>query len=649
MSAIAGIYHLNGELVEHEHLNNMIDALAHRGVDNRGIWLESVVGFGHRMLWTTPESLSETLPFANETQELVITADARIDNRQELISLLNLEGICAEKITDSQLILASYEKWGDDCPDKLLGDFSFAIWDKPRQIVFCARDHFGIKPFYYYHSQDVFVFASEIKGLFCIPKVPRQLNEVRVGDFLSSTLFDKEITFYKNIVRLPPAHKMKIGRETKEIISYWSLNPEYELKLSSDQEYADKFREIFTEAVSCRLRSAYPVGSMLSGGLDSSSIACMARKILTTEKKQNLNTFSSVFPEVPKSDESFFIDTVVSQGGVQPYYFYGDKASPLVDIEKSLWHQDEPIFACNLYINWKTYEQANQSGVRIVLDGFDGDNTVSHGFGYLKELAAAKRWLKLIVEIKGYTKHFGYSFWQKLWSYINYYGFQPTIHRYKVLRFIWYRYKNLEQKWQKQFASKNRVFSWLSIFNREFADKINMRERRRNLQKKRYGSTTNQRQEHFHDINSGLLPTTLEVLDRTAAAFSVEVRYPLWDKRLVEFCLSLPTEQKMQNGWTRMIMRRAMEGILPKEIQWRGGKGNLGHSFEHGLKTFEREKIAKMLKNSDLIEHYISMSYLNKTCKDFLSKSTEEDDTVAIWKAINLDLWLKNTNMISSK
>ena len=209
MSAIVGIYNLDDRPVNHADLVHMVDILAHRGPDGAAVWCEANVGLGHRMLHTTPESLSETLPFVDKSRDLVITADARIDNREELTEALGLSAETAKQLSDSQFILQAYIKWGEDCPNHLLGDFAFVIWDGRKQKLFCARDHFGVKPFYYYHAPGkFFAFATEIKALLTLADVPRQLNELRVGQYLTGMFDDKEITFYEGILRLPPAHVM---------------------------------------------------------------------------------------------------------------------------------------------------------------------------------------------------------------------------------------------------------------------------------------------------------------------------------------------------------------------------------------------------------------------------------------------------------
>ena len=210
----------------------------------------------------------------------VITGDLRLDNRRELISSLDFDIKDQDQITDSELALAAYQRWGRSCTAQLLGDFAFAIWDRRSQRLFCARDHYGVKQLYYYCSDRVFVFATEIKALLCLPTVPRRLNETKVADYLLSLCADREITFYQGIYRLPAAHYLLVSPEQQQLQQYWHFDPAKNITLSSDQEYAEAFKELFTEAVNCRLRSAFPVGTLLSGGLDSSSITCVARNLL---------------------------------------------------------------------------------------------------------------------------------------------------------------------------------------------------------------------------------------------------------------------------------------------------------------------------------------------------------------------------------
>ena len=344
MSGIVGIYQRQGEQVSAEQLNSMVESIAHRGTDGSKVWHEGNVGLGHLMLHTTPESLIEELPFCDRLTDTTITADARIDNRNELIDLLDLKRERAEKISDSSLILRAYHKWGRDCPAKLIGDFAFAIWDGREQRFFCARSPMGIKPFYYYCSPTLFAFASEIKALFCLPQITKEINQLRIAYQLTGCFEDEEITFYQDISRLPPAHNLVINRESKTSQEYWALDPNRRLKLGSDREYAEAFRELFVEAVRCRLRSAFPIGSTLSGGLDSSSITCTARKLLAGSDRE-LHTFSAIFPNLPKSDlaridERYYMNVVKSGGSLKSHDIRADLLDPLLDW---FWQDEEPI------------------------------------------------------------------------------------------------------------------------------------------------------------------------------------------------------------------------------------------------------------------------------------------------------------------
>lgn len=641
MSAIVGIYYRDGRPVAHSDLERMVESVAHRGPDGSDAWSDGPVGLGHQMLRTTPESLHERLPFANRTGDLAITADARIDNRDELIGQLCLDERPSGETTDSQLILAAYEKWGERCPEKLLGDFAFAIWDGRKQALFCARDHFGVKPFYYYSSGQAFVFATEIKALLCLPEVPRRLNEVMVADHLTSACDDVASTFYQDVLRLPPAHSMMVNRERTQLRSYWSLDPSRELRLGSDEEYAEGLRELFTEAVNCRLRSAYPVGSTLSGGLDSSSITCVARKLLAERGDQRLHTFSLVFDEVTECQERQYIDAVLAQGGLEPHFVHGDQVGPLTDIDRVHWHTDEALFGGNTFLVWALNTAANRQGIRVLLDGFDGDSTISHGTGYFIELALSDRWLAFAEEARGYTRHFGVSPWKLLQWYAWHYRIEPVVSRYQALRLSVRIWRGLLRR-----ARYLRNPPPRPIINSHFIQNISLAERPQAARKTWSGRPRTEREAHYRRLAWGVQADILEVNDNAAAAFSLEKRYPFWDKRLVEFCLALPPEQKLQQGWIRMVQRRAMAGILPKEVQWRGGKTDMSPNFEHGLIAFERELLEEaILQNPTVIEKYVDVSALRETYQRFASREAKEDDVIPMWRAVTLALWLQRAGL----
>ncbi|NJR40334.1 MAG: lasso peptide isopeptide bond-forming cyclase [Leptolyngbyaceae cyanobacterium CSU_1_4] len=636
MSGILGIYNLDDRSVNRQDLSRMSDVLMHRGRDGSGIWQEGAIGLGHRMLWTTPESLLEKLPL--QGNGLVLTADARIDNREELIESLGLNHLPTEKITDSDLILFAYQHWGRDCPEHLLGDFAFAIWDEKNQQLFCARDHFGVKPFYYHVSSQTWVFASEIKALFEVEIVPQQLNEERIADYLLNQFDDKEITFYQEILRLPPAHSLTVSSKGVQVSAYWAIDPKQTLKFDTPEQYAQEFQKIFAEAVRCRLRSALPVGAMLSGGLDSSSIACMASRL--TEPDRPLPTFSAIFDEVPNCDERAYINPVLEQGKFDPHYIYGDQVSPLVDIKQVLWHQDQPLFAYNLFLNWSLYRVAEAHHTRVILDGFDGDSTVSHGTSYLLELAQSWRWLRLYQEVRGLNQNFDQQFQGTFKVLFWRYGVQPVLTKILPLRFIKRVGRAIDRKINR--AKSAQALSWDHAIHPSFVQRLNLATRRQNKPILIPQDISPAKAAHYYSLVRGIMPYTLEVLDHAAAAFSIELRFPFWDKRLIEFCLAIPPEQKIEQGWTRMILRRAMAGILPDAVQWRRGKANLGSSFDYSLLTYEKERLKELFLNTSQNHSlYLNQENLQQSCDRFMNSKSQENDVSSLWQALSLSVWMK--------
>lgn len=632
MSGITGLFYRDDRVVDREDITRTIETIAHRGPDSGGIWCHHRIGLGHRLLWTTPESLLECLP--HRQGHFCITVDGRIDNREELIAALDLQDP-AEKITDSQLILAAYQKWGDRCPERLLGDFAFAIWDIREQTLFCARDPFGVVPFYYYAGDRLFAFASEIKALLCLSEVPQQLNEVKIADYLTAILPDGESTFYRGILRLPAGHCLTVSRTHFHRRTYWRLDPERDVRLNSNDEYAEAFREIFSEAVRCRLRSAFPLGSHLSGGLDSSSIACTARKLLVEEGRQRaLHTFSARFADGDPWDERFFQDTVIAGGNLQPHFLQADGMSPLADLDRVLWHQDEVFLPANLYFDWGMYDVAQQLGVRVVLDGFDGDSTVSHGYEYLRELARGGRWGRLAIETRAYGQRHNTPWKKVLWNWMWRYGIKPTLSRSLT---------PLKRAVKRGTSSSVPQPQWTIPLNPSFVDRYDLVSR---FGDKLSHSPQTERERHYRLLTNDVLQHCLECVNKTAAAFGIEPRFPFCDKRLLEFCLALPADQKLSLGWSRAVMRRAMEGILPPEIQWRVGKANFAPSLAGGLQTYEKDRIERaIVQQSEAIAPYVDIAALRQIYDRFASGNPTERDINTLHRTSVLMTWLPTTRL----
>lgn len=624
MSGIAGLYRFDGGAVEQGTVEAMIESIDHRGPDGYGMWLDECVGVGHQAMHTTPEAKYADLP--SEMDGLVITADCRIDNREELFETLDVPG-SRERVPDSRLILEAYREWGVECPERLLGVFAFAIWDVEAERLFLARDQIGIKPLYYHAGASTVVFGSEIKSLLTVPEVPERLNELRVGDYLAGVTEDPENTFYEEVYRLPPAHWMTVSSGGADCEQYWKLDPEREVRFDTDEEYFERFRDLFEEAVRCRLRTSGEVGTYLSGGLDSSSVTCVARELLDEDDVESLPTFSWVFEEVPESDEREHIEAVHEKGGFDPYYVYGGQVSPFGNIEEMFKYHDEPHWANQHFLTWALFERASDEGVDVLLGGYGGDRTLSHSRVYLGELLRRGRLLRLAREIDGLARRNDSSRREVAWANVIV-PFAPDIAR-RAWR--WYHGRTIPDE-------KKRLNPILADTFVERYDLLKRAQRFGPLVDDRPAS---QRQQHCQCLTSPLTSLSAALTDITGSVIGVQERYPFLDRRLVEYCLGIPSDMKMQDGWSRYPLRRAMEGTLPESIRCRADKGDLAPNFHEAMRTQDREVLEDLLGSRPLaIEPYVDTDYLEERLER-LYDGEFEDAMYEIWFPAMLEWWLR--------
>jgi asparagine synthase (glutamine-hydrolysing) len=609
----------------------MLEAATYRGPDGRNAWHEGPIALGHLMLWTTPESLHERLPLVDSTARLAIAADARIDNRAELIPALELTERARDGLSDSAIILAAYARWGEDCVSHLLGDFAFAIWDERNRRLFCARDHFGIKPLYYSHQNALFAFASDIKALLCLGWVSRELDEESVAGYLV-TLFEEDRTVYRDVCRLPPAHTLVCDETGVTLRRYWALDPTRELRLRSDEEYAEAFRELFTEAVRCRLRSAYPVGSTLSGGLDSSSVTCVARNVLQQEgNTQRLHTFSATFERFPSCDEQTYIRTVLAEGGIEGHLVPVDCLSPWQAYLDSVPLDEGPYPGMTFYVVWGAYRAAQEHGVRVVLTGHCGDSVVSHGYDLLDHLARHGRWISLWREVKALLPE-GVPMGRAMKGI-----FVDNSPRW--MKVIWRRMHGI--------TDVKRLLGDVPIAP-EFAERTGVLARLRAAD--RFDSACRSpREQHCLGIVEPLFTLGFEADGKLASSYTLESRHPFFDRRLVEFCVALPQQQKLRQGWTRYVLRRAMQGILPEAIRQRRTKSNLSPCFDHHMYHTDRQRLLETIESSktrlSAIVSLRQLAELQRKC--FSEEAGVGRYWKPVWTAAALAAWLSSNDTIA--
>jgi len=644
MSGVTGIYHLNGREVDRNLLKRMTRAIARRGPDNEGLFLSGHIGLGHRRLATVDLSEARRQPMVNEDGTLVIVHDGQVYNAPEIRKELEKTGYRFRSNSDTEVILYSYEKWGAECLEKFNGTWAFAIWDGQRNELFCARDHFGGKPLYYFFDGQTFVFASEIKALLEYPGLTRKVNEEVVYLYLMWGLPEHaENTFFKGIKALPPAHCMSVNPQYGvHLRQWWNLqfNPEPESLSENDiVGAAEHLRELLEDAIRIRLRSDVPIGTCLSGGLDSSSIVMLINRLILDESviKRELvgdkqKTFSCCY-EDDRFDERVFIEKVLQATGAESNYVFPDAGELWEELPRLIWHYDEPAPSGTDYAHWCLMGKVKSRGVKVVFDGDGGDVLFAgHYYEYgnfLLDLALKGKALRLAREAKQASAIIGT---RNLLSVTGTTLGGALYTRLPLPLRLSIRNSLLDMRGRNTHKVLNPDFD--KRFPEHGLDKIN----------EQYGKSVANLQQSLHAAFLGL-NRSLTQHDRSAAAFSLELRKPFTDYRLVEYSFSLPADLKIRDGRTKWILRQAMQGILPEEIRLR--KDKIG--FATPLRTWlwsNRHRIKELFSYRDLpSSQFINPTFIRDNLDDWLSRQKsiygEQRAAQEIWRCLNLELWLQ--------
>jgi asparagine synthase (glutamine-hydrolysing) len=622
------------------------------------------------MLHATPESAYDHQPLVDKTAQIVLTADARIDNRTDLIKALGWDRTVGRSasyaaVSDGALIVEAYKKWGVACVEHLLGAFAFALWDGRARRLVCARDPMGVKPLYYaYNNKALFTCASEIRALLAQPDVANKINERWVAHYLGRLMYDKETTAYAAIRRLPAGHVLTVSSSSGlEVRRYWSLEDAPDQVMASEAEYVEEFAERFRAAVRCRLRAPGPIGVELSGGLDSSSVACVARDLLKEQGRLPLRSYSGIFPgygrdEREKIDERAYIQAVVETGGIESTCVPLSEQSPFAGADQALRHAGQPLFTFNAYLMRNLMQAASADGVRVVLDGIEGDIAVSHGDGYLVELAYQGRWDRFLDEagalaerqgfpMQALVQAYGMSVWPEQIRHGAWSGFLRGVRRLSVHtelsspRLVWQHGikpllpASIRQGWNALRGAPEQAGRLERLLSPDLRARTDFVERKKAFEAATESITT-ERDAHIYTLTNGVATQFLEEGDHLAAAHGIERRHPFYDVRLLEYCVGLPPEYKMRNGWTRYILREGLGDTLPPRIQRRTSKGRLRANFVRNLLEKESNAIDRLLdgKDAERIAPYIDISVLRK--------ARDRADAELLWSGLQLAAWLRN-------
>lgn len=602
MCGISGIINFNNNKVEEKDLRLMMLKMKHRGPDDEGVFMENNVGFGFVRLSILDLSISGHQPMHSHNNRYVIVFNGEVYNYIEIREELKNDFKFITG-TDTEVILASYQKWGEACLDKFNGMFAFVIYDKETKKVFAARDRYGIKPFYYYFDDDRFIFASEIKSI--LPFVQREPNLKIIYDYLMFNRTDhKRETFFKNIKKMQHGSSLTLYRNKIKFKRWYNL---FE-KVENDRVLTpSEYRDLFNDSIKLRLRSDVPVGVSLSGGIDSSSITSV---LVEDFNLKELNTFSAVYgPEEP-TDESEFINEFKSS--VKNMYYTSPNAETFFqDFESFIDAHNEPCPDLGPYVQYKVMELASKK-VKVTLDGQGADEQLAgyHNFFsvYYLELIKKMKLQKLLKENISYFRKHG---------------------SLDVLKYLIYYV--LPSKIQTR-VSKNMYPSINKSLFKEYRNDF----------------TVNKMLYKPKDLNDSLiqhfeykLEHLLRWEDLNAMNFSIESRVPFLDHRLVEATLSTPSDYKIKNGETKYILRKALSDVLPDKILNRKDKKGFSNPREQWFKTevFKNYILklinSKKFKNRSIFDSEIANAQYQKHLKGEVDISSE------IWKWVNIEIWFR--------
>lgn len=602
MCGISGIVNLNDTPVKEEDIRVMMSKMNHRGPDDSGLFIENNVGLGFVRLSILDLSAAGHQPMFSEDNRYVIIFNGEVYNYIEIRDELK-DKYSFKTGTDTEVILTAYQEWGEACLDKFNGMFALVILDTKTKEIFAARDRFGIKPFYYYQTDDQFIFASEIKSILPLLK-DRIPNDQIIFDYLLFNRTDHtENTFFKGIKKLQHGSSIKINGRSIQTKRWYDISK----KIGKSELTPEQYRALFKQSLKLRLRADVPVGVSLSGGIDSSSIVA---SLIRDFDLKDLNTFSVVFGKDEPTDESYFIDQF--RKIVKNMHFASPDADAFYDdFEKFIDAHNEPVPDIGPYAQFKVMELASNF-VTVTLDGQGADEQLAgyhYFFGsYYRELIRKGKFLRFLTE--------------------NYYYFKKH-GTFAALKF--FVYYLLPTKLQKK--ASNQIFPSI---NKTFFEK---NKDRQEVNEMLYNpkSLNESLLQHFEYKLEHLLRWE----DLNAMHFSIESRVPFLDHRLVEATLSSPSNMKIHQGETKHILREALKDILPEKITQRKDKKGFDNPRD---KWFRSDKFKKYIFELIDSDSFRAMGYFDgEMAKKQYQRhlSGQIDISKEIWKWINLDLWYR--------
>lgn len=599
MCGISGIIDKKNEHISRLELEKMTDVIKHRGPDGFGYFYDNSLGLGHRRLAILDLSESGEQPMTR-SDRWTIVYNGEVYNYLELREELMQQGFSFSSETDTEVILAAYAFWGEECVNKFNGMWAFAIYDHVEQTLFCSRDRFGIKPFYYTETESSFAFGSEIKQL--LPFITtRRVNKAVMINYLVLGLENyADETFFENVFELKPSHNLvySLATHKKKIYRYYAISIDNRLEKLSLDESVKHWSNEFKRSVTYRLRSDVEVGTCLSGGLDSSAVASIAAKITASNKGPQFSAFTAQSLDSSR-DETEFAQGVVAHCNLKWHTVKPETDEFIAAIDQIIQLQEEPFGSPSIVMQYFVMQMVNKAGLKVLLDGQGGDETLLGYERYYPAYFLLQNPIKLPGSILSASRHSKLGLFKLVQYYAYFTSSKLRIQRQKK------RWDSIKEQYL-QLVDKNLV--------KQIAD-----------------SYKDIKKLQITELSKTQLPHLLKYEDRNSMHFSIETRLPFLDYKLVEASLSIRNDYKIHKGWTKYILRQAIKSKLPAEIVWRKNKVGFEAPVNQWLKnkTFFHAEI----KNSVFLRNFMNIENLQSL------------DDNAIWKLFNVARWAKLYNV----
>lgn len=614
MCGITGIYHLDrARAADRQELQKMTELLAHRGPDDVGYWGEQNIALGHRRLSIIDLSDSGHQPMSYNNNQLVLTYNGEIYNYPELREELKSYGYSFRSNSDTEVILAAYCQWGEECVTRFNGMWAFALWDSSERTLFCSRDRFGIKPLYYILNDHSLYFASEAKALYPLKDCSKEVNYEQLQRYLQlGWIVYHDETLLRDIKNLPAAHNMIVKNGKVQIKRYWDI-VEFETDHRPFREKSEHFASLFKDAVEKHMRSDVPVGTCLSGGLDSSSILS---QICDSFPAKPMDTFSVYYSSEPGYDERKYINCYSGFENISQHLIEPSGKEIQEHFLNFIWHQDFPTGGSSTFSQYFVMQLAKRHNMKVLLDGQGGDEILAgyhhYFFRYFADLIKDFKWKSLQSLCSSYRKVHHTS------------SVELTLMLMKSLSL-----SIISEQLYYRLAGK---YSQPMILNKDrLPDKFLI-----DLPSK---PTSRLNNILYQELFVSSLPNLLHYEDRNSMAFSIESRVPFLDYRLVEFCFKILSEDKIAGAETKRLLREGLGHLLPEPIRTRQDKMGF---VTPGEILWLRNELSGFIRELNLDPAVWDIKQANSIIERF--KKGENRFGKIIWRIVNVHYWMQQVN-----